>query len=182
MPKEDTEMGFLSNLLGGKLPDIPMFDKMDQMLDKLKNEAEPAQQNAANEMSAEAAPAAVTAKPASAPSGLPWGGEVPPEEENSFTYQGTYLEYFTYVFREEFPDYTLDIEQYNNGKRAVVRFMKDGVCALVTELLNSSSGVFKLRRDTLRAGIPYLRYYYDHEGWWNTRSYVTERTRAALNR
>ena len=182
MPKEGFDMGLLSNLFGGKLPDSPLLDKMDQMLDKLKNEAEQAQQNAAAEAPAEAAPAAEAAEPAPAPSGLPWGGEVPPAEENSFTYQGTYLEYFEHVFREEFPEYTLDIEQYNNGRRAVVRFMKDGACALVTELLNSSASVFKLRRDTLRAGIPYLRYYYDHEGWWNARSYVTERTRAALNR
>lgn len=176
-------MGLLSNLFGGKLPDSPLLDKMDKMLDQLKQDAEQAQQNAAAEAQ-EAASAEPAPEPAQAPqpSGLPWGGEVPPAEENSFTFQGTYLEYFDRIFRAEFPEYTLETEQFNNGKRAVVRFLKDGECALVVELLNNSASVFKLRRDTLRAGIPYLRYYYDHEGWWNTRSYVTERTRAALNR
>ena len=29
-------------------------------------------------------------------------------------------------------------------------------------------------------GIPYLRFYYNHEGWWNTRSYVTRRIANAL--
>ncbi|MBQ5334700.1 MAG: hypothetical protein J6Z45_01990 [Oscillospiraceae bacterium] len=174
-------MGLFSNLLGGKKPDSPLLDKLLDVLDKT---AEQAQQNASAGEPETAQPAEPTAEaaPAQNLSGLPWGGDVPPAEENSFTFRGTYLEYFEYVFRAEFPEYTLDIEQYNNGKRAVIRFMKDGSCALVTELLNDSASVFKLRRDTLRAGIPYLRYYYGHEGWWNTRSYVTERTRAALNR
>ena len=48
-------------------------------------------------------------------------------------------------------------------------------------MLGQSSAAYKIRRDCLRQGIPYLRYYYDHEGWWNTRAYVTQRTRAALN-
>jgi hypothetical protein len=174
-------MGLLSNLLGGKKPDSPLLDKLFDMIEK---NAEEAQQNASAEAPAESASAEPAAETAPAPqaSGLPWGGDYPPAEENSFTFQGTYLEYFDRIFRAEFPEYALETEQFNNGKRAVVRFMKDGQCALVVELLNDSSSVFKLRRDTLRAGIPYLRYYYDHEGWWNTRSYVTERTRAALNR
>ena len=29
-------------------------------------------------------------------------------------------------------------------------------------------------------GIPYIRFYYDHEGWWNTKSYVIRRTSEAL--
>lgn len=172
-------MGLFSNLFGGKKPDSPLLDKLLDVMDKA---AEQVQQNAPAASQAESAPAEPAAAEEPVLSGLPWGGTVPPAEENSFTFNGTYLEYFDRIFRAEFPEYSLETEQFNNGKRAAVRFMKDGQCALVVELLNDSSSVFRLRRDTLRAGIPYLRYYYDHEGWWNTRSYVTERTRAALNR
>ena len=59
--------------------------------------------------------------------------------------------------------------------------VRDQKTALIVELLPQRSSVYKLRRDCATMGIPYLRYYYDHEGWWNTYSYVTERTRAALN-
>ena len=64
--------------------------------------------------------------------------------------------------------------------QAVVDALKDGQKALVVELLSRSSAAAKLRRDCQREGIPYLRYYYDYEGWWNTRSYVTRRTAQAL--
>ena len=30
------------------------------------------------------------------------------------------------------------------------------------------------------AAIPYLRFYHNHDGWWNTRAYVTQRVRGAL--
>jgi hypothetical protein len=39
---------------------------------------------------------------------------------------------------------------------------------------------YKLRNECRAQGIPYLRFYYDHDGWWNTRSYVTRRIAGQL--
>ena len=52
---------------------------------------------------------------------------------------------------------------------------------VVVPILPDSSETKKLRRECQAQGVPYLRFYYDHEGWWNTRSYVTRRTRDALS-
>ena len=52
--------------------------------------------------------------------------------------------------------------------------------ALVVELMPQSSSAQKQRKVCAAEGTPYLRYYYDHDGWWNTRSYVVRRTHAAL--
>ena len=53
--------------------------------------------------------------------------------------------------------------------------------ALVVELMTESSEAVKFRNDCIKAGVPYLRFYYDHEGWWNTRSYLVGRMRGVLN-
>ena len=52
--------------------------------------------------------------------------------------------------------------------------------ALVVELLSQGSDAYRLRKQCRADGIAYLRYYYDHEGWWNTKAYVIECTRGAL--
>ena len=111
------------------------------------------------------------------PSGNSWG-PVMPAEENQFNYKGSYIQYFEEIFRNEFPAY--QIEKEKSGKITVFTFYSGGVKALVVELLNSNSGRYKLREECRRTGVPYLRYYYDHKGWWNTKSYVIERTRKAL--
>ena len=110
-----------------------------------------------------------------------WGPKMP-DEENQFNYPGTYLEYFTKIFETEFPEYTIECST-GTGRRPVTVFtFWDGFKkALVVELLSQSSDVRKQRNICAKQGIPYLRYYYDHKGWWNTRSYVISRTRAALN-
>ena len=115
-----------------------------------------------------------------APSGLSWGEEMP-DEPNQFNYPGPYDRYFDNLFRTEFPEYDITCKESRYGKALVYTFRKDQRTALIVELLPQRSSVYKLRRDCATMGIPYLRYYYDHEGWWNTYSYVTERTRAALN-
>ncbi len=46
--------------------------------------------------------------------------------------------------------------------------------------MSESCEAKKFRDDCVRAGTPYLRFYYDHDGWWNTRSYVAGRIRGAL--
>ena len=115
-----------------------------------------------------------------AESGDSWGPEMP-EEENQFNYDGTYLEYFTEIFKTEFADYTLEIETSEARKPVTVFTFWDGFKkALVVELMPQSSAAQKQRKVCAAEGTPYLRYYYDHDGWWNTRSYVIRRTRAAL--
>ena len=46
--------------------------------------------------------------------------------------------------------------------------------------MSENSEANKLRASCRAQGLPYVRFYYDHDGWWNTRSYVAGRTRAAL--
>lgn len=110
--------------------------------------------------------------------GNSWGPTMP-DEPNQFNYNGTWFEYFDGIFRGEFNTYRIVSDRPRNGY-AVFTFYRGDDVALIVELLAQSSCVEKIRRDCRRAGIPYLRYYHNHEGWWNTRSYVTQRTRAAL--
>ena len=63
----------------------------------------------------------------------------------------------------------------------VYALARDGKAAVIIELMNESSEAQRMRRNCEKAGIPYLRFYYDHHGWWNTRSYVRERIRKAID-
>lgn len=114
------------------------------------------------------------------PSGFSWG-PVMPAEENQYNFNGTYQQYFDSIFLREFSDYmvTMDLGKYTH--LPYYSFIKNGKCALVVELFSGKSAAKKLREDCRRAGIPYLRYYIDVEGWWNTKKYVIERTRNALS-
>lgn len=114
-----------------------------------------------------------------APFGVSWGEEMP-AEENQFSYNGPYYEYFDNIFRTEFPEYRIEREFVGGTSRTNFRFFRGTDLALVVEVLPQNSSVQKLRSDCRRAGIPYLRYYYNHDGWWNTRNYVVNRTRHAL--
>ena len=66
--------------------------------------------------------------------------------------------------------------------RTTYTFWSGRIKALIVELMSESRPNNSLRDDCSRLGIPYLRFYYDHHGWWNTRSYVVERVRKALRR
>ena len=105
-----------------------------------------------------------------------------PAEECQYNFKGTYLQYFDKVFNEEFPEYRVERVKAEDSRAYIYTFYEGARTALIVELLNSSSARKKLREDCRKNGTPYLRYYYDHEGWWNTRSYVTTRTRAALGK
>lgn len=107
-------------------------------------------------------------------------GETMPAEENQFTYPGTYADYFNNVFTSEFPGYEISYATGYNSNSTVFTFMKEGYKALVVEILPESSCAKKLRNECKMNNIPYIRFYHNHDGWWNTRSYVTGRTRAAL--
>ncbi len=106
-----------------------------------------------------------------------------PAEENQYNYNGTYEQYFEHVFAQDFPEYRYEksyIDDYGKH-RVIYTFCNGAAKALVIELMTESCSATKFRNDCIRAGVPYLRFYYDHDGWWNTRSYVTGRMRGALN-
>ena len=111
--------------------------------------------------------------------GFSWG-PVMPDEENQYNFNGTYKEYFDDVFRKEFPEYYVECTDVNNGRTTVFTLWDGKRKALVVELLSRKSSAYKLRSDCKGAGIPYLRFYYDYHGWWNTREYVISRSRAAI--
>ena len=113
------------------------------------------------------------------PSGFSWGPFMP-HEENQYNFGGTYKEYFDHVFRSDFAEYHIESVDVNNGRTTVFTFWNGDKKVLVVELLSRKSSVYKLRADCKAEGIPYLRYYYDYDGWWNTREYVKQRTRKAL--
>ena len=114
------------------------------------------------------------------PSGVSWGPDMP-KEENQFNYPGTYREYFEHIFREDFPEYQVESDEIRKGRGVVYALARDGKAAVIIELMNESSEAQRMRRNCEKAGIPYLRFYYDHHGWWNTRSYVRERIRKAID-
>ena len=118
-------------------------------------------------------------EPEPAPSGVSWGPTMP-AEPNQYNYPGTWLQYFDVLFMKEFSEYRIVRDVIGDGKRVVYTFYSGEKTALVVEVMNQSCAAQKLRRDCRRSGTPYLRYYYDHEGWWNTYSYVCDRSRAAL--
>ena len=124
------------------------------------------------------APAAAPVPEALGPSGDSWG-PVMPAEECQFNYGGSFEAYFDHVFREDLPAYRVAKERVS--EKTIVYTLYDGAReALVVEVLPQSTARQKLRRDCLRAGIPYLRFYHNHDGWWNTRSYVVRRCRQAM--
>ncbi len=141
-----------------------------------------AQQQASSAGSGKAESGASYGAPAAAkpsPSGFSWGEEMP-NEENQFNFNGTYTQYFESIFRAEFSNYRIEKTAPGGSNRTVYTFYSGDRKALVTEIMSQNCSAKKLRRDCEAAGIPYLRYYYDHHGWWNTRNYVVTRTRAAL--
>ena len=171
-------MGFLDKLFGSNVAD------------KIKNAAETVAKEATNAVNAAANPnsAASNARPASAApapsssgaeSGFSWGPTMP-AEENQYSFSGSYLAYFDMVFSQEFPQYRITRETPKKGHSTIYSFWLGERKALVAELMSERSEANKLRSECRARHIPYVRFYYDHDGWWNTRSYVAQRTRAAL--
>ena len=116
------------------------------------------------------------------PSGFSWGEDMP-NEECQFNYNGNYLQYFESIFRSEFPEYNITWA-YGDPRAVqsvVFTFVKNGRTALIVELMSEKSNARRIRNNCQRNGISYLRYYYDHDGWWNTKAYVISRTRQALS-
>lgn len=125
---------------------------------------------------------AATIRPTQRPaSGDSWGAEMP-AEENQFNSGKSYEQYFYDIFTGSFPSYRVTTEKIRNG-RATLITLWEGLTenkALVVELMSEASSAQSTRVQCQREGVPYLRFYYDHDGWWNTKSYVIRRTREAL--
>ena len=111
----------------------------------------------------------------------PWG-DVMPDEENQYNYKGSYTEYFEHIFSMDFAEYRTEKSFVDGSRRVVYTFYKGGSRRLVVELMPESSVAKKLRSECEREGVPYRRFYFNHHGWWNTRSYVTGRIREALGK
>ncbi len=113
---------------------------------------------------------------------LSWGPFMP-EEENQYSYSGSYIDYFNMVFTEGFPGYEITHAPAENRYHPaeIFTFSSGGRPKLVVELMSEKSSVRTLANQCRHNGIPYLRFYYDHQGWWNARSYVTDRVRGKLS-
>lgn len=168
-------MGLFSKLFGNDKDAKSAVELLSGLFNNQQGEQKPQPSDSLPlQQAAQSAP-----QEAAGPSGFSWG-PVMPEEENQFNFGGSYEEYFEGIFRSEFADYELR-KDYNRYNRApFYTFVKDGKIALVVELMSESSNARKLRNECSKALIPYLRYYIDHKGWWNTRQYVITRTRGAL--
>ncbi len=180
-------MGLLSKLLGdegskqlGKLVKTVASEAekaarqagvdLEQVISGAQSGARPQPQQSA-------APAPAPAE--KGPSGFSWGDEMPPEE-NQYNFAGPYTAYFEMIFREDFPGYRVDRDRGSHPRTTVYTLWQGVTKALVVEVMTQDSEAKKLRKDCARAGVPYVRFYHDHDGWWNTRAYVVSRIRAAL--
>lgn len=176
-------MGLFSSLFGekGKEADS-VLDKMKQLTDDLdgvkyadEDEKKIINGGSSSVSSSGSFSATFTEE---AECGDSWG-PVMPSEPNQFNSGLKYKDYFEKIFKEEFSTY--QIEEFKVGWRDVgYNFIQDGQKKLVVELMGDSTQRHKVRNDWRAQGIPYLRFYYDHDGWWNTRSYVTRRIAGQL--
>ena len=173
-------MSLLSKLLGGKKPKLS--DVVDLIQGKDAEPAKPVAPESAPAQNTWSAPAQNhQPEPAyEGPSGVSWGERMP-NEPNQYNYSGNFQEYFEDIFHHEFSDYQVNRQEnpLASGVHAYT-FTQGAGPLLVVELLSRSNDVYKVRRDCQKQGIPYLRFYYNVDGWWNTRSYVTDRIRKAL--
>lgn len=183
-------MGLFSNLFGKGGKEID--DALGKMKDLAEDMANYADEDERRLRQNKPAPAdseslsysgsAVSSSVSDAPSGDSWG-PVMPAEPNQFNSGLSYDEYFTNLFNEVFASsYQIDSERVRNRKAMVYTFSREGEKKLVVEVISTKTSPYKLRKDCRAQGLPYLRYYYDHDGWWNTKSYVTRRTAKALGK
>ncbi len=113
-------------------------------------------------------------------SGFSWGPKMP-AEENQFNFPGPFIDYFRKVLREDFGSYRLEEAIERDGGLVTFSLYQGERMAAVVEVLPSScSQRYKVRESCKKQGIPYVRFYHDHEGWWNTRAYVNDRIVKAM--
>ena len=171
-------MSLLSKLLGDSKKELaPVLDALKEAaqkagVDSILNDAQ-----ASRPAQAPSPRREPERRAGAAESGFSWGEDMP-AEENQYSFQGSYLAYFDMVFSQALPQYRITRE--TSGKSTVYSFWQGERKALVAELMSECSEANKLRSACRAQGLPYVRFYYDHDGWWNTGSYVISRTRAAL--
>ena len=176
--KEERFMSLLSKLLGGKKPTLS--DVVDLLQGKDAQAEKPSRPAPAPAQNTWAAPSAQTDPVPEGPSGVSWGERMP-NEPNQYNYPGTYREYFEDIFYTEFSAFrVVRSENPYTSRASSYSFFTGDSPVLVVELLSSKSEVFQIRKACHKNGIPYLRFYYDYEGWWNARSYVVRRMREAI--
>lgn len=152
-------MGLLSKIFGSD-------EAAKQMLDQVKQMFTPPQDG--------------ITEPEPEPPKNGYYGRLMPSEPNQFNYSGNYVDYFSGILREEFTQYSFNTETVRDGTGTVLTLFENGRKALVIELMTERCSSKKLRKECAAEGTPYLRFYYDHAGWWNVRSYVVGRIRTAL--
>ena len=180
-------MGLFSNLFGDSGKDLDnALSKMKNLADNLVDDDEAKLRQNKTAAPAGSEPLSYNSKPAAAapvvndgPSGDSWG-PVMPSEPNQYNSGLNYQEYFSRLYDEAFPGYQIDKENIRDGRAMTFTFSQAGVKKLVVEVISEKSNPYKVRNDCRKQGIAYLRYYYDYDGWWNTKSYVTRRTSKAL--
>lgn len=170
-------MSLLSKLLGGKKPTL------SEVVDLFQGkEQKPSSQPARPASRPEPAYTANMSYGEETPIGRSWGERMP-NEPNQYNFPGSYIQYFEDIFNREFAAYRVVRSQNPRTDKTTVYTFYDGArTALVVELLSRRADVKQLRSDCARDRIPYLRFYYDYEGWWNARSYVVRRINNALGR
>ena len=169
-------MSLLSKLLSGKKPTL------SEVVDLLqgKEEKKPAAQSARPVYSASQEPTYVVEMGEETPIGRSWGERMP-NEPNQYNFPGTYRAYFEDIFNRDFAAYrTVRSENPRTSKVSSYTFFSGDKPVLVVELLSRSSDAYQIRNSCRKSGTPYLRFYYDYDGWWNARSYVVNRINKAL--
>lgn len=107
-------------------------------------------------------------------------GPTMPEEDNQYLHEGPFWTYFEDIFTAEFSDLRFEKEEVKPSKFIVYNFYSGDTRVLMVELLSKNFTMIKLRDSYEGSGVPYVRFYIDHRGWWNTRSYVIRRIREAM--
>ena len=170
-------MGLLSKLFGG---DKTAEREAKNLLNGLFGNEEPDRSAAPTTGTREETPVCRTQPSgSSAPSGFSWGDEMP-AEENQYSHGGAFWTYFEGIFQSEFAAYRVEKKEITAFKRIAYTFYSGPSRVLVVELMSDRCSAYKLRSDCKKEGVPYLRFYIDHDGWWNTRSYVVGRMRSAI--
>ena len=171
-------MGLFSKLFGKAVEDAAesMFGSEKHYFDNLREDDKP---QPVSQRSSVEPPKPKGEQPRG---NLPWG-DIMPAEENQYSFSGNYIQYFEKIFSEEFPSYQITHEPAPKWQKPgeIFTFMNAGRRVLVVELMSEKCSAKKLKYQCRNEGVPYLRFYYDHHGWWNARSYVAGRVRSALS-
>ena len=169
-------MSLLSKLLSGKKPTL------DEVVDLFKEKEKPSAKPAQPTYYSRPEPAYTAEMGEETPIGRSWGERMP-NEPNQYNFPGTYRAYFEDIFNREFAAYrTVRSENPRTSKVSSYTFFSGDKPVLVVELLSRSSDAYQIRNSCRKSGTPYLRFYYDYDGWWNARSYVVRRINEAIAR